>query len=84
MQIIGAYATILFNDEETPIQGAYFSFGNIEEEGDSDSFGIPDFNIFYYAEGEEELQALMEKGSADFTIISYELRIRYFRNEENY
>lgn len=74
--IIGAYATIQFNDEETPIEGVYFSFGSVEEDSDLDSFGVPDNAIFYYCDDIHELDRLKIKGNEDFIILTYELEYR--------
>lgn len=74
--IIGAYATIAWKDEdpETDTQSVYFSFGDYNEEEDCDTFGYPDINIFYYAEGEEEILDFMEQDSlSDFVVLDYEL-----------
>ena len=81
-QPIGAYATIQFADEDTPIENYYFSFGDagIDYENDdgsdwgNDSFGVPDTHIFYYCNGgESEMKALMVDGAQDFKVLSYEL-----------
>lgn len=73
MKLIGATATILFNDSDTPIEGVYFSFGGDGSENDTDSFGIPDSQIFYFAEDEGEMEALMQQGASDFRVLSYDL-----------
>jgi hypothetical protein len=79
---IGAYATIQYTDEDTPIENYYFSFGDAgfdyeNDEGQdwgNDSYGIPDTHIFYYCNrGEEELKNLMLDGANDFKVLSYEL-----------
>ena len=81
-QPIGAYATIQFADEDTPIDNYYFSFGDagIDYENDdgsdwgNDSFGVPDTHIFYYCNGGEvEMKELMVYGAQDFKVHSYEL-----------
>jgi len=74
--IIGAYATIQFNDEETPLEGAYFSFGSIDEDSETDSFGVPDNKIFYFCDDVYELNMLKVKGHENFIILSYELEYR--------
>jgi hypothetical protein len=73
MKLIGATATILFNDSDTPLEGAYFSFGGDSYENETDSFGVPDSKIFYFAEDESEMKALMQQGVNDFKVLSYEL-----------
>jgi hypothetical protein len=81
-QPIGAYATIQYADENTPMENYYFSFGDagIDYENDegqdwgNDSYGVPDTHIFYYCNGEEpEMKALMDDGAHDFKVLSYEL-----------
>ena len=73
MKVIGATATIQFNDSDTPLEGAYFSFGGDSYENEADSFGVPDSRIFYFAEDESEMKALMQEGVNDFKVLSYEL-----------
>jgi hypothetical protein len=79
---IGAYATIQYTDEDTPIENYYFSFGDAgfdyeNDEGQdwgNDSYGMPDWDIFYYCNGgEEELKSLMLDGNNDFKVLSYKL-----------
>jgi hypothetical protein len=79
---IGAYATIQYMDEANPIENYYFSFGDAgfdyeNDEGQdwgNDSYGIPDWDIFYYCNrGEEELKSLMLDGNNDFKVLSYKL-----------
>ena len=80
---IGAYATIQYTDEANPIENYYFSFGDAgfdyeNDEGQdwgNDSYGIPDWDIFYYCNGgEEELKSLMAHNlKNDFRVLSYKL-----------
>jgi hypothetical protein len=79
---IGAYATIQYRDETNPIENYYFSFGDAgfdyeNDEGQDwgeDSYGMPDWDIFYYCNGgEEELKSLMLDGNNDFKVLSYKL-----------
>lgn len=67
IQAIGAYATVLFHDDKTPMEGLYFHFGDLPEDD------INDDNVFFYAEGEHEMQDMMKNGSLDFKVLSYEL-----------
>lgn len=75
MKVIGATATIQFNDSDTPLEGAYFSFGGDSYENEADSFGVPDIRIFYFVDGEEDLKALMLQNDEEFKILSYELEV---------
>jgi hypothetical protein len=72
---IGAYACIQFEDEAETIEGYYFSFGDLTEYYEYDSYGVPDTHIFYYCNGggEEEMKSLMVDGAEDFKVLSYEL-----------
>ena len=45
--IIGVHAVIKYHDSDE-LFDCYMSFGEYDEEGECDSFGIPDGNIFYY------------------------------------
>jgi hypothetical protein len=75
MKLIGATATIQFNDSDTPLEGAYFSFGGDCYENEADEFGVPDSRIFYFVDGEEDLKALMLQNDEEFKILSYELEV---------
>jgi hypothetical protein len=79
---IGAYATIQYRDEDTPIENYYFSFGDagIDYENDTgcdwgnDSYGVPDDNIFFYCKGgENELKSYMVTPLEGFLVRNYEL-----------
>lgn len=74
---IGAHCNILFDDGDE-IEGYYISFGEYEDEAMTDSYGVQDDRIFYYApNGEAELLELMkDNGNNDFKILSYELEYR--------
>lgn len=71
---IGALVTFEWTD--TTVQDtAYFSFGQYDEERDTDEFGVPDDRIFYYVfGGEDGLKGMMGADmQRDFRIIKYEL-----------
>lgn len=63
----GAYATVLFHDDNTSMEGLYFHFGYLPVDD------INDDNVFFYAEGEHEMQEMMKNGALDFKVLSYEL-----------
>ena len=77
-QPIGAYATVLWLDgngepeDGTEYSNVYFSFGQFEDDTDCDSFGVHDANIFYYADGEQDMERL-KNSTWDFKVIDYEL-----------
>ena len=73
---IGAIATIQFDNEPEPIEGYYFSFGDYDEDTNSDSFGVNDHRVFYYAQGEADMVALSKPNGGDFVILSYELEFQ--------
>ena len=68
---IGANVTVEWVDDKTT-STYYFSFGEYDSEKDSDSFGIGDDEIFYYAKGVEELKDLMINPH-EFKVIKWEL-----------
>lgn len=70
---VGASAVIRYVDETEPIEGVYFSFGEYDDDAGRDSYGISDLYIFFYCEGEEDMQSLMTEGAEDFVVLSYEL-----------
>lgn len=80
---IGAYATVYYKDEpDNLIEGVYFSFGDYLENEDTDSFGVNDLRIFFYAEGEEDMKSFMDAdGVEDFVVTDYELEHQL--NKEN-
>lgn len=73
MKTIGAIATIQFDNEPEPIEGYYFSFGDYMEDTETDSFGVDDLRIFYYAQGVEDLESLSKPNAGDFVVLSYQL-----------
>ena len=50
----------------------YFSFGEYIPETETDSFGVLDDSIFYYAKGVDELRQLMTEPD-QFKVIEWEL-----------
>lgn len=74
-KLIGAQVSIKWLDQLDfePIDGAHISFGEYDEDNETDSFGIPDECILYYASGEDELKRLMDadKTPADFIVVDY-------------
>ena len=76
-QPIGAYATIQWIEENSSeISGVYFSFGQFDEEKDTDTFGVDDGKIFYYAEDEHDMEAL-KQSVQDFKVLSYSLEYKH-------
>ena len=77
-QPIGAYATVVWlKDDGTPEDGTeysnvYISFGQYDEEHETDTFGVPDDLIFYFAEDAVDLERL-KNSTFDFKVINYEL-----------
>lgn len=79
-QPIGAWASFQWDDTKE-IMDAYFSFGDGLEEttddnGDiiADHWGVPDEQIFYFTNGEEELKSFMKQGvEGEFTVLDYKL-----------
>lgn len=80
-EAIGAWCKIKYFDDRATAE-QYFSFGGqgegVDDELEQDKFGIPDNDIYYFADGEDELKRMMEKPSDgcmnEFVIESYELR----------
>lgn len=83
---IGALCNIAWVDTfDRPFE-RYISFGQYDEdeEDDTDEFGIPDTDIFFYAfEGEEQLKKLMSAThtTEEFIVLGYELV--YAENKES-
>lgn len=77
---IGAHCHIRYKDDGSE-SDVYISFsGSTNNDGEDievDGFGVPDTNIFYFADkGESEIKSLMTEGSADFVVLSYEITYR--------
>ena len=61
-EMIGGWATVRYIDEKEPLsRDVYFSFGQYDEATESDTFGVWDETIFFYATGESELKEMMEQ-----------------------
>lgn len=69
---IGANVKYVWSDDEA-VWESYISFGHYIEEMEEDSFGVPDEDILYYAEGEADLKTLQTPSAADFVVLTYEL-----------
>lgn len=74
---IGAHCHIRYKDDGSE-SDVYISFsGGTDNDGEDievDGYGVPDTNIFYFADkGESEIKSLMTEGSADFIVLSYEI-----------
>lgn len=77
---IGANCLIRYTDLQDEAK-VYISFSKVIEdrngENDLDDFGIPDNQIFYYAEdGEAELIQLMNSVAGDFVVLKYDIQYR--------
>lgn len=73
---IGARCLLAWVDSYDQAFGRYISFGQCDEGADTDEFGIPDTDIFFYAfEGEAQLKKLMSAThtTEDFVVLGYEL-----------
>jgi hypothetical protein len=74
--VIGATAVVQMNHYGCVYPEVYFSFGEYDEVRGSDSFGVKDDDIFFYARGEEEIQFLMNDlidTNEDFVVLEYQL-----------
>lgn len=71
---IGAETMAYYKDEgQEQAFSAYFSFGEYDEETETDNHGVPDFRIFFYVEGEEDMRSLSVPGAEDFVVLSYDI-----------
>ncbi len=63
-----------FSDSPRATSEVFISFGEYDEENDTDAHGRPDDTIFYYVDDEAELITLMDKNNGgDFIVLRYEL-----------
>jgi hypothetical protein len=73
---IGAWAIIQWKDTQAEDE-VYISFGTWNENewnGEYDSLGNRDDEVFFYCEdGEEELKSLVGNGNEDFVVLSYDI-----------
>ena len=78
MEAIGAWAAIQWKDDNQRLEPCYFSFGEWDEENNTDTYGVNDERIFFYADGAGSMQALMDWANGeDFVVLSYELEYSY-------
>lgn len=68
---LGAWALIEWTDTKEQVT-RYFSFGKYNWKTNTDTFGLEDDLIFYYAEGESELKTLMIEPD-QFKVITWNL-----------
>lgn len=73
---IGAWAIIQWKDTQDESE-VYISFGTWDEnhlDGEYDSLGNRDDEVFFYCEGgEEELKSLVGNNGEDFVVLSYDI-----------
>jgi hypothetical protein len=85
---IGAYCDIRYLDDGSEGNKYYFSFVGLGGEDDEkDAAGIPDNEIFFFADGgEEEIKNLMKEPSPgcmnDFLILDYKLRYKHLEFDD--
>jgi hypothetical protein len=82
---IGAWAIIQWKDTQDESE-VYISFGTWnsigtwnenEWNGEYDSLGNRDDEVFFYCEdGEEELKSLVGSGNEDFVVLSYDINYK--------
>jgi len=87
---IGAEAEVYYKDEDpSETFNAYFSFGEeVQDEKGyvaTDSFGIQDIGIFFYASGEDEMKGFMNShmsvSNEDFVVESYNIVYKEIEND---
>lgn len=69
----GAWVLYRYEDDDptTEPRMGYISFGDYDEDADTDTFGVPDTKVFYYSSA-EELPTLTEQGAGhDFYLVEY-------------
>lgn len=76
MKPIGADAWVRYK-EETEGHFEYFSFGKWQDDALTDEFGVPDWYVFFYAEGEEEIKRMTDENNSDyeFVVMDYSLKM---------
>ena len=82
MKAIGATIEYYWGDETFHTEAervhytGYVSFGQNDEENELDNYGIPDNNIFYYAENEQELKDYLEYPTSEWILVNYDLEYK--------
>ncbi len=70
---IGAFVSYRWHGSVDVLQ-SYISFGEWNEEMDTDSFGVLDEQILLYADDEDQLKAMMiDDNKGEFLVIDYTL-----------
>ena len=88
--IIGAYATIRYNDTEASIrENYYFSFEELPEDFDMESFTLPlsgkrDEEVFYYCSRSELLGMVNPQDHlSEFTVLEVTDWVDYYPTQTN-
>lgn len=77
LTVVGAHCETEYLDNKGSFN-AYFSFGDYNDKTHTDSYGIDDDYVFFYADkGEADLKSFLVPGAEDFIIKSYELSYRW-------
>lgn len=69
-KIIGATCTIRWNDTSNDICEVYISFEDYNEDTEITDSGIPDDQVFYYANSLESLTVNPENTETDWSLLS--------------
>lgn len=82
---IGAYITVVYNNDRKRKLNYYTSFGTFNEKKDTDNYGVPDHEIFhYFDDGLKELKKSVGKKityDLDCTLLDYEIRYKIINNK---
>ncbi len=77
---IGAYIKVRYNDKNNRIANYYASLGTFNSRKNTDSYGVPDHEIFHYFDGglKELKQSKGKKITYDLdcTLLDYQLRYK--------
>lgn len=70
--LIGADVTYYWLDSKDQHRDSYISFGKWNDGDDTDSFGVRDDNILFYANGIEDVRKMMvSDGLRDFVVVEF-------------
>lgn len=72
--LVGAWIYMIWKDDpQLEVHKQYISFGEYDEETETDGFGVPDLNVFYYFDKLEDiLNVMMDSTRSEFRIQKYE------------
>ena len=71
--IIGACVQFYYKDSPNEVEHGYFSFGAYCDDRNEDSFGVSNDLIYYYCNGQGDLDRMKTGSKEEFVVVGYQL-----------